>query len=85
MNNSKKDLSRIGIYLTLLQDAISLCKSNPSFENKEKYRKYLSLYCKEYNELFKCEPDTIRLKEFKNLLHESEDREFDYGGKESKK
>lgn len=69
MNNEPKDLSNIGKYLALLQSSINLCNLNPSYENKEMYKKYFNLYWDEYRNLFGCNPDVFNLKNLENELN----------------
>ena len=66
MEDGKKDITSVGRYLSLLNEAIRVRNEKPNRLNEEMCNKYYKLYCDEHKKIFGCEPDTSLLKNFKN-------------------
>lgn len=65
MEDNQKDVTSVGRYLDLLNDAIKKRNANPNKLNFEMCNKYYKLYADEHIKTFGCEPDISLIKGFK--------------------
>lgn len=57
--DENKDITSLGRYLNLLQEAIKVRDNKPSRMNDEMCNKYYKLYSDEHLKLFGCKPDSM--------------------------
>lgn len=57
--DENKDITSLGRYLNLLQEAVKLKDSIPNRINTEMCNKYYKLYSDEHLKLFGCKPDSM--------------------------
>ena len=58
--NDNKDITSLGRYLNLLQEAIKVQENTPNRMNAEMCNKYYKLYSDEHIKLFGCKPESIQ-------------------------
>lgn len=59
MDDNNKNITSIGRYLNLLQEAIKIKDNKPNRINEEMCNKYYKLYSDEHLKVFGCRPESM--------------------------